>query len=178
MKCKSVLLRTSFFTSFWYKVLPPVGAQVQNLSRPGLLNTYGVVKRAWLPSWKQLGIYPSIKPWISPFPRPILTARVGLHFQTLIYRTIGSFENSRLPSKTQTVTPFGCCSTVRVDSLAHRKWKETKQQPRTAGPGNMLGCCLISFHFLWGKLSTLTVHVHVIISCRKVQLWPKYTLLP
>ena len=47
--------------------------------------------------------------------------------------------------------------TVRVDSLAHRKWKEIKQQPGTAGPGNMLGCCLISFHFLWGKLSTRTV---------------------
>ena len=48
-------------------------------------------------------------------------------------------------------------STVRVDSLPHRKWKEIKQQPGTAGPGNMLGCCLISFHFLWGKPSTLTV---------------------
>ena len=33
--------------------------------------------------------------------------------------------------------------------MAHRKRKETKQQPGTAGPGNMLGCCLISFHFLW-----------------------------
>ena len=32
--------------------------------------------------------------------------------------------------------------------MAHRKWKEIKQQPGTAGPGNMLGCCLISFHFL------------------------------
>ena len=33
--------------------------------------------------------------------------------------------------------------------MAHRKWKETKQQSGTAGPGNMLGCCLINFHFLW-----------------------------
>ena len=32
--------------------------------------------------------------------------------------------------------------------MAYRKWKETKVQPGTAGPGNMLGCCLISFHFL------------------------------
>ena len=48
--------------------------------------------------------------------------------------------------------------TVRVDSLPHRKWREIQQQPGTAGPGNMLGCCLISFHFLWGKLSTRTVH--------------------
>ena len=38
MKCKSVVLRTSFFTSFWFKVLTPVGDLVQNLSRPGLLN--------------------------------------------------------------------------------------------------------------------------------------------
>ena len=33
--------------------------------------------------------------------------------------------------------------------MAHRKWKEIKQQPGTAGPGNMLGCYLLSFHFLW-----------------------------
>ena len=32
--------------------------------------------------------------------------------------------------------------------MAHRKWKEAKQLPGTAGLGNMLGCCLISFHFL------------------------------
>ena len=41
--------------------------------------------------------------------------------------------------------------------IAHRKWKETKLQPGTAGPGSMLGWCLISFHFLWGKLTTRTV---------------------
>ena len=33
--------------------------------------------------------------------------------------------------------------------MAHRKWKEAKQLPGTAGPGNILGCCLISFHLLW-----------------------------
>ena len=33
--------------------------------------------------------------------------------------------------------------------MPYRKWKECKQQPGTAGPGNMLGCCLIYFHFLW-----------------------------
>ena len=46
---------------------------------------------------------------------------------------------------------------MRADSLPHRIWKEIKQQPGTAGPSNMLGCCLIYFHFRWGKLSTLTV---------------------
>ena len=48
-------------------------------------------------------------------------------------------------------------NTVRVDSLPHRTWREIKQQPGTAGPGNILGCCLIYFHFRWGKLSMLTV---------------------
>ena len=41
--------------------------------------------------------------------------------------------------------------------MAHRKLKETKQQLGTARPGNMLGCCLVSFHFLWVILSTSTV---------------------
>ena len=33
--------------------------------------------------------------------------------------------------------------------MAHRIWKEAKQLPGTAGPGNMLGCSLIFFPFLW-----------------------------
>ena len=33
--------------------------------------------------------------------------------------------------------------------MAHRKWKENKQQPGTAGSGNMIGCTLVSFCFLW-----------------------------
>ena len=36
--------------------------------------------------------------------------------------------------------------------IPHRKWKEIKLQPGTAGPGNRLGCCLVSFHFLWAIL--------------------------
>ena len=32
--------------------------------------------------------------------------------------------------------------------MAHRKQKETKQQPGTAGPGYILGCCLASLRFL------------------------------
>ena len=32
--------------------------------------------------------------------------------------------------------------------ITHRKWKETKLQPVTVGPGNRLGCCLVYFHFL------------------------------
>ena len=50
----------------------------------------------------------------------------------------------------ETCSPFhqetGQCikkrdSTVLVLRMANRIWKETKQQPGTAGPGNMLGCC-------------------------------------
>ena len=47
--------------------------------------------------------------------------------------------------------------TVLVLRIAHRKWKETKQEPDTAGTGNMLGCSLVYFHFLWVILSTSTV---------------------
>ena len=36
--------------------------------------------------------------------------------------------------------------------------KETKQHPGTDGPDNMLGCCLVYFHFLWAILSMSTVH--------------------
>ena len=32
--------------------------------------------------------------------------------------------------------------------MSHMKWKETKQQSGTAGPGNILGCCLVSLSFL------------------------------
>ena len=53
---------------------------------------------------------------------------------------------------------FGrCLSTVLVLRMAHRIWIETKQHSGTAGPGNMLGCCLITFYFLWVILSTSTV---------------------
>ena len=42
--------------------------------------------------------------------------------------------------------------------MAQRKFKETKLQLGTAGPGNILGCCLIFFLFLWGKLCPQAVH--------------------
>ena len=44
---------------------------------------------------------------------------------------------------------FSSASTGRMGWMAHRKWKEAKQLPGTAGSGNMLGCSLIFFHFLW-----------------------------
>ena len=36
-------------------------------------------------------------------------------------------------------------------------------QPGTAGPGNSLGCCLISFHFLWAILCPQAVFSYEII---------------
>ena len=51
--------------------------------------------------------------------------------------------------------------------MAHRKWKEIKQQPGTAGPGNMLGCCFVSFHF-W-------CDIHPI---RPVQVSVRWTVSP
>ena len=56
-------------------------------------------------------------------------------------------------------------STVIVLRMAHRIWKESKQQPGTAEPGNMLGCCLISFYFLWAILSMTTVHSEGLRGC-------------
>ena len=51
-----------------------------------------------------------------------------------------------------TTFPFGIRVLYSTGRMAHRKWKEAKQLPGTAGPGNMLGCSLISFHFLWAIL--------------------------
>ena len=59
---------------------------------------------------------------------------------TLRYRLLGYCDNGYCH---KLVTACG-------HRMAHRKWKETKLQPGTAGPGNMLGCCLFYFHFLLG----------------------------
>ena len=45
--------------------------------------------------------------------------------------------------------------------LSHRKWKETKQQPGTAGSGNILCCCLVSLHFMCDTLSIHSVDARV-----------------
>ena len=46
--------------------------------------------------------------------------------------------------------------------MANRKWKEIKQEPGRAVQGNMLGCCLLSFHFLWA------IHPILFIEFRKI----------
>ena len=45
--------------------------------------------------------------------------------------------------------------------MAYRKWKETKVHPGTAGPGNRLGCSLVSFHFLFAILCPQAVFIIV-----------------
>ena len=59
--------------------------------------------------------------------------------------------------------------------IAHRIWKETKQEPATAEPGNMLGGCLVSIHFLWAIPSTSTVVVPRVVRC--IILYPVFTKL-
>ena len=54
--------------------------------------------------------------------------------------------------------------------MAHRKRKETKLQPSTAGPGNMLGCCLISFHFLRAIHPIRPVHIILFYFRSNIQL--------
>ena len=58
---------------------------------------------------------------------------------------------ARIPSISAILIPHKCY-TACGHSIAHRKWKETKLQPGTAGIGNMLGRCLVSFHFMWAIL--------------------------
>ena len=50
-----------------------------------------------------------------------------------------------------------CMCTVLVLRMAHRKWKETKQQSSMLPGPSVPGSCLVSFHILWTILSTSTV---------------------
>ena len=60
----------------------------------------------------------------------------------------------------------GKSNTGRMGWMAHRKWKEAKQLPGTAGPVNMLGCCLINFHFLWA------IHpIRPVLTCQEHDFW-------
>ena len=57
-------------------------------------------------------------------------------------------------------------STVLVLRMAHRKWKEFKQQPSMFPGSAVPGSCLVSFYFLWAILSTSTVHVRTVLSLK------------
>ena len=69
-----------------------------------------------------------------------------LHLSEFLGRAMEHFDNDSL---NLTGMVFSQLCTGRMGWMAHRKWKEAKQLPGTAGPGNMLGCCLTSLHFLW-----------------------------
>ena len=59
-------------------------------------------------------------------------------------------------------------STACGHGMAYRKWKETKVHPGTAGPGNMLGCRLVSFHFLLAILCPQAVVYYI---SRRRSVW-------
>ena len=56
--------------------------------------------------------------------------------------------------------------TVLVLRMAHRKWKETKQQQGMLPDPAVSGSSLVSFHILWAILSTSTVLCRAKISLR------------
>ena len=60
---------------------------------------------------------------------------INLHFKSFSSGTNCNF-----------ISCFYC--TEWMEWMSHKKHKETKQQPGTAGPGNILGCCLVFFRFL------------------------------
>ena len=62
-------------------------------------------------------------------------------------------------------------STGRMGWMAHRKWKETRQLPGTAGPGTMLGCCLISFHFRCNVHPIRPVFCCILVSYNLTKHW-------
>ena len=69
--------------------------------------------------------------------------------------------------------------------MAYRKWKETNVQPGTAGPSNMLGCSLVSFHFLWAILCPQAVDADSVIqnleyglALTKISLFLKVANIP
>ena len=69
--------------------------------------------------------------------------------QVFLINTLGDFHIWR-PNRggSLNIPNLRTNSTACGHRMAHRKWKEMKQQPCTAEPGNMLGSCLLSFHFL------------------------------
>ena len=62
-------------------------------------------------------------------------------------------------------------STGRMWWMAHRKWKESKQQPSMLPGPAVPGCCLFSFHFLWAILCPQAVDERMRVSCNWLHLW-------
>ena len=66
-------------------------------------------------------------------------------------------------------------STDWMDWMSHRKQKETKQQPGTAGPGNILGCFLVSLRF---PCSIHSIHSVLMSAKCMQQLLPSKPQMP
>ena len=63
--------------------------------------------------------------------------------------------------------------------MAHRKWKETKQQPSLMPGPAVPGCSLVSFHFLWAILCPQAVHksaYKVMYHWKKLQPYIRFLL--
>ena len=71
-------------------------------------------------------------------------------------------------------TPCTVCS----HRMAHRKWKETKQQPRMMPGPAVPGCCLVSFHFLWAILWQHAVQWSGNTQCDYYETMTKYPHYP
>ena len=66
-----------------------------------------------------------------------------------------SGKSALLPTSSRKILVFGTAfytATACGHRMAHRKWKETKQQPSMLPGPAMPGCSLVSFHFLWDIL--------------------------
>ena len=67
-----------------------------------------------------------------------------------------SMESMLNPVRNKLVQEKRYCA-VLVLRMAHRKWRETKQQPSLLPGLAVFWCCLVSIHFLLAILSTSTV---------------------
>ena len=73
-------------------------------------------------------------------------------------RKLENMWQKRTEQEQERVSKTGGLHTALVLRMAHRKWKEIKQQPSMLPGPAVPGSCLVSFHFLWAILSTSTVH--------------------
>ena len=76
------------------------------------------------------------------FDHPINLTYITSNFFNPLSRTFVTTRNIGQDAK------MSFKSTEWMERMSHRKQKETKQQPGTAWPGNILGCCLVSLRFL------------------------------
>ena len=88
-----------------------------------------------------------MKVFLDDWSTKCITAKLTKYQRIFYYGIIVQYTKQTKSSPVFSPGYSGNESTGRMGWMAQRKWKEIKQQPGTAGPGNMLGCCFISFHF-------------------------------